>query len=97
MASAARPDAWTQSLFRLEALARSARDVGDWAFAARMAQMMLEHDPNYAGTHLRARARRPARRGNSATTCREFELAVKAWAGADKDLAELKTISDLRR
>ena len=45
------PDAWTQSLFRLEALARSAREVGDWALAARMAQLMLEHDPNYAGTH----------------------------------------------
>ena len=45
------PDAWTQSLFRLEALARSARQVGDWLFAARMAQLMLEHDPDYAGTH----------------------------------------------
>ena len=32
------PDAWTQSLFRLEALARTAREVGDWPLAARMAQ-----------------------------------------------------------
>ena len=45
------PDAWTQSLFRLEALARAARSVGDWPFAARLSQLMLEHDPNYAGTH----------------------------------------------
>ena len=49
------PDAWSQSLFRLEALARSARSVGDWALAARLAQLMLEHDSNYAGAHLRTR------------------------------------------
>jgi tetratricopeptide (TPR) repeat protein len=82
------PDAWTQSLFRLEALARAARQVGDWPFAARMAQLMLEHDPNYAGTHY-ALALVAQHDGNSATAAREFDLAVKAWAGADKDLPEL--------
>lgn len=82
------PDAWTQSLFRLEALARSARQVGDWALAARMAQLMLEHDPNYAGTHY-ALALVAQHDGNTATAAREFDLAVKAWANADKDLAEL--------
>ena len=82
------PDAWTQSLFRLEALARSARQVGDWALAARMAQLMLEHDPNYAGTHY-ALALVAQHDGNTATAGREFDLAVKAWANADKDLPEL--------
>ena len=82
------PDAWTQSLFRLEALARSARQVGDWALAARMAQLMLEHDPNYAGTHY-ALALVAQHDGNAATAAREFDLAVKAWANADKDLPEL--------
>ena len=90
------PDAWTQSLFRLEALARAARQVGDWAFAARMAQLMLEHDPNYAGTHY-ALGLVAQHDGNSETARREFALAAKGWANADKDLAELKTISDLRR
>ena len=90
------PDAWTQSLFRLEALARSARSVGDWAFAARLAQLMLEHDPNYAGTHY-ALALVAQHDGNMPTARREAELALKAWSLADKDLAELKTISDLRR
>lgn len=90
------PDAWSQSLFRLEALARAARAVGDWPFAARLAQLMLEHDPNYAGTHL-ALALVAQHDGNMATARREAELAAKLWAGADKDLAELKTISDLRR
>ena len=82
------PDAWTQSLFRLEALARTARSVGDWPFAARMAQMMLEHDPNYAGTHY-ALALLAQHDGNTATARREFDLTVKAWANADKDLPEL--------
>jgi tetratricopeptide (TPR) repeat protein len=90
------PDAWTQSLFRIEALARSARQVGDWPFAARMAQLMLEHDPNYAGTHF-ALGLVAHHDGNVATAGREFELAAKGWANADKDLAELKTMSDFRR
>ena len=68
------PDAWTQSLFRLEAMARAARDVGDWPLAARMAQLMLEHDPAYAGTHYalalvaaarRQRGHRPPRSSSS--------------------------------
>jgi tetratricopeptide (TPR) repeat protein len=90
------PDAWTQSLFRLEALARSARSVGDWSLAARLSQIMLEHDPNYAGTHL-ALALVAQHDGNAPTARREAELAAKAWSFADKDLAELKTIADLRR
>lgn len=90
------PDAWTQSLFRIEALARSARQVGDWPLAARMAQLMLEHDPDYAGTHY-ALALVAQHDGNEATAKREFALAAKAWANADKDLAELKTIADFGR
>src|SRR5688500_2228134 len=90
------PDAWTQSLFRLEALARSARQVGDWALAARMAQLMLEHDPDYAGAHF-ALGLVAQHDGNVDTARREFALAIKAWRNADKDLAELKTIADFRR
>ncbi len=90
------PDAWTQSLFRLEALARAARSVGDWAFAARLAQMMLEHDPNYAGTHF-ALALVAQHDGNMPTARREAELAAKGWSAADKDMAELKTIGEIRK
>ena len=90
------PDAWTQSLFRLEALARAARSVGDWALAARLAQLMLEHDPNYAGTHY-ALALVAQHEGNLPTARREAELALKGWANADKDMGELKTIAELRR
>jgi Tfp pilus assembly protein PilF len=82
------PDAWSQSLFRLEALARAARNVGDWTFAARMAQLMLEHDANYAGTHY-ALALVAQHDGNADTARREFDLATKAWGRADADLPEL--------
>lgn len=82
------PDAWSQSLFRLEALARSARSVGDWELAGRMAQLMAEHDPAYFGTHF-ALALVAQNAGNTATARREFDLALKAWATADKDLPEL--------
>jgi tetratricopeptide (TPR) repeat protein len=82
------PDAWTQSLFRLEALARAAREVGDWPLAARLSQMMLEHDPNYGGTHY-ALALIARHDGNVATARKEFDLAVRAWVNADKDLPEL--------
>ncbi|HYE86774.1 MAG TPA: hypothetical protein VEA16_10495 [Vicinamibacterales bacterium] len=91
------PDAWTQSLFRLEALARAARQAGDWPLAARMAQLMLEHDPNYAGTHFALGIVSHHNTGTSAATLRELALAEKAWANADKDLAELRKIADLRR
>ena len=82
------PDAWTQALFRIEALARAAREVGDWTFAARLTQMMLEHDANYAGTRY-ALGLLAQHDGNKDTARREFDLAVKAWATADKDLPEL--------
>lgn len=82
------PDAWSQSLFRLEAMARSARSVGDWELAGRMAQLMTEHDPAYFGTHY-ALALVAQNAGNAATARREFDLALKAWAAADKHLPEL--------
>ena len=79
-----------------QALARSARSVGDWALAARLSQLMLEHDSNYAGAHL-ALALVAQRDGNLPTARREAEAALKAWPLADKDLPELKTIAELRK
>lgn len=83
------PDAWSQSLFRLEALARSARAVGDWELAGRMAQLMAEHDPAYFGSHY-ALALVARHDDHLPTARREFDLALKAWATADTDLPELK-------
>ncbi len=82
------PDAWSQSLFRLEAMARTARSVGDWELAGRMAQLMVEHDPAYFGSHY-ALALVAQNAGNLPTARREFDLALKAWATSDRDLPEL--------
>jgi tetratricopeptide (TPR) repeat protein len=84
------PDAWSQSLFRLEAMARSARSVGDWELAGQMAQLMAEHDPAYFGSHY-ALALVAQNAGNTQAARREFDQALKAWVTADSDLPELAT------
>jgi tetratricopeptide (TPR) repeat protein len=85
------PDAWTQALFTLEAIARAARDVGDWDFAAWAAREMLDHDPHYAGTHL-AIGLVARHNGDAAATRAEFALAREYWKHADPDLPEWNTI-----
>jgi hypothetical protein len=77
------PDAWAQTLFTIEAIARAAREVGDWDFAAWAGRQMFEHDPNYAGTH-EALALVAERRGDAQTARGERALAAKYWKNADK-------------
>jgi tetratricopeptide (TPR) repeat protein len=89
--AASGPDAWTQALFTLESIARSSRDVGDWEFAAWTAQQMIDHDPNYAGSHY-ALGLAAAERGDRARARTEFDLARRYWKNADADLAELQRI-----
>ncbi|MCU1382714.1 MAG: hypothetical protein JWL71_1411 [Acidobacteria bacterium] len=79
------PDAWTQALFTIEAIARAAREVGDWDFAAWAAGEMLAHDPNYAGTHD-ALALVADHRGDTTTARTERALAATYWTHADADL-----------
>ena len=45
------PDAWISAQFELEAMARSARNAGDWQRAGFLAQQMILHNLNYAGGH----------------------------------------------
>ena len=85
------PDAWAQALFTLEAIARTARECGDWTFAAWAAQQMLEHDPNYAGTHY-ALGLVARHNGNQASARAEFERARALWAHADPGLPELQDL-----
>jgi tetratricopeptide (TPR) repeat protein len=85
------PDAWIQALFRLEAIGRTAREVGDWELAAHTARQMMEHDPAYAGSRL-AMARVHAREGDIARAASELATAEKAWGEADPDLPELAEI-----
>jgi tetratricopeptide (TPR) repeat protein len=85
------PDAWSQTLFRLESMARSGREVGDWDLAEFTAKQMLDHDAAYGGSHL-AMALVLQHQGDTAGAAREFEAASKGWRDADPDLAELKLI-----
>jgi len=89
------PDAWAQALFTLEAIARAARDVGDWDLAGWAARQMLEHDPNYAGAHY-ALALTAAHAGDARTARIEAAAATKLWSSADADLPELKIIQSLK-
>ena len=83
------PDAWTQALFMLDAIAQAAREVGDWEFAEWAANQMIEHDPKYAGAH-HARALVAEHRGDTKTAAAERALMEKYWSNADKGLAELQ-------
>lgn len=85
------PDAWTQALFRLEILARSARDAGDWHLAELIAAQMLEHDAAYGGSHL-AMALVLDHKGDTSGAARERETGAKHWAQADRDLLERKQL-----
>jgi tetratricopeptide (TPR) repeat protein len=83
------PDAWTQALFTLEAIARAAREVGDWDFAGWAARQMVEHDPNYAGSRY-ALALVAEHHGDAATARAERALVAKYWSQADSGLPELR-------
>jgi len=88
------PDAWAQALFTLEAIARAARDVGDWDLAGWAARQMVEHDPNYAGAH-HALALVAQHGGDLRAARTEAAAAAKLWNAADPNLPELKAIKSL--
>jgi len=85
------PDAWIQALFRLEAMGRLARDVGEWDLAAFMAGQMIEHDAAYGGSHL-AQALVAEHRGDAAAAARERAEAARYWRDADAELPELAVV-----
>jgi tetratricopeptide (TPR) repeat protein len=90
------PDAWTQTLFRLEVMARNARYAGDWELAEFLASQMLEHDAAYGGSHF-AHALVLRNKGDFAGFARESETAGKYWTEADSDLLERKQLKQLQR
>lgn len=87
------PDAWIQTLFALEAAARTAREVNEWTLAAQLAEQMREHDAEYAGTRY-ALGLVEEHRGNVGTARAEYAEAVRRWQDADPDLSDL---ADARR
>ncbi len=89
------PDAWSQGLFRLESMARSTMEAGDWDLAEFIAAEMLEHDAAYGGSHhtlaLVLRHKR-----DDAGVAREMEAARRFWGDADPELPELKQLTARR-
>jgi hypothetical protein len=89
------PDAWTQALFTLEAIARAAREVGDWDLAGWAARQMAEHDPNYAGAHY-ALALVAQHAGDARAARTAAAAAARLWSAADPSLPELKVVRDMK-
>jgi tetratricopeptide (TPR) repeat protein len=86
-------DAWAQTLFRLEAIARTARETGNWDLAESTAEQMIKHDAAYGGSHF-AIALVREHQGNSEEAAKALKLAKKFWQNADQNLPELKLISE---
>jgi tetratricopeptide (TPR) repeat protein len=85
------PDAWMQAIYRLELLARAARDAGDWELAEFMAGQMLAHDPRYGGTHF-ALALVAEHKGDVGAAKTHFAHAAAAWSKADAGMTETAEI-----
>ena len=86
------PDAWSQGLFRLESLARSAIEAGDWDLAGYIAAQMLDHDKAYGGSYA-VLALVQRHKGDEAGATRAVEAARRYWGDADSDLPELKPLA----
>jgi tetratricopeptide (TPR) repeat protein len=82
------PDAWTETLFTLEAVARAARSVGNAEISTELAEQLRQHDPSYAGTHF-ALALEAERARNRTAALRAYEEALRRWRHADPDLADV--------
>jgi tetratricopeptide (TPR) repeat protein len=82
------PDAWSQTLFRLESLARSAMAADAWELAGFIATEIRDHDAAYAGTQdvLGLVA---DHKGDRAAALQAYAAAERAWSAADPDLPEL--------
>jgi tetratricopeptide (TPR) repeat protein len=85
------PDSWAQTLFTIEAIARAARQAGDWEFAGFAARQLAAQDARYAGAHY-ALGLVAEHNGDTRTAQTEFALAEKAWSKADANLSELRDI-----
>jgi tetratricopeptide (TPR) repeat protein len=89
------PDAWTEALFRLEDIARLARDAGDWELAAYTADQMRDHDAAYGGTQY-ALGLVAEHAGERERARAAYDEAVRLWNRADPDLPALRQARDRR-
>jgi tetratricopeptide (TPR) repeat protein len=85
------PDAWSQGLYRLESIGRTAVAMGAWKLAAETAADMHEHDPAYGGTHYLA-ALVAEHNGDRDGMVRHLRMAQEAWQHADHDFSDAKEV-----
>jgi tetratricopeptide (TPR) repeat protein len=85
------PDAWMQAIYRLELIARLARENDDWQLAENAANQMLDHDKYYGGSQL-AMALVVSHKGQHAAAKEMLLKAKSAWSKADPDFRELVEI-----
>jgi tetratricopeptide (TPR) repeat protein len=85
------PDGWINTLFRLEAVAKAARDLGAWDLAEYTALQMIDHDRSYGGAHY-AMGLVQQQQGKTEAARKSFETAEQHWKKADPDLPELTTV-----
>jgi tetratricopeptide (TPR) repeat protein len=78
------PDAWVTTLFTLEAVIRTANDVGAWPVMQDFAEQMGEVDSTYPGTRF-ALGLLAEHAGDRRTALARYEEAVTGWADADRD------------
>ena len=84
------PDAWVMTLFSLEAIVRTASDLGEWPVVQDFAEQMRELDAEYPGTQyvLGLLAEHDGHR-DAALAC--YQTAVRWWADADPDFPGRRT------
>ena len=85
------PDARSQALVQLDAIARRGRETGEWALAEITAAEMIQQDPSYAGGYY-AMGLAAEHAGDSAKLIQQLSIAEKLWSEADKDLPELRIV-----
>ncbi|MGA9591613.1 MAG: hypothetical protein WBS18_00825, partial [Candidatus Acidiferrales bacterium] len=87
------PDSWSEALFDLQFIARTARESGDWELSEFTAKQMIEHDATYAGGYYEL-ALALEHRGDTAAAKTQFQMADKLWSHADPDLPETRQIRE---
>ncbi|MEO5937107.1 MAG: tetratricopeptide repeat protein [Terriglobales bacterium] len=83
------PDAWMQAIYRLELIARIARENNDWELAEYTALQMLDHDKHYGGSQY-AMGLVEEHKGNQSAANAWMAKAKAAWSAADPGFLDTK-------
>lgn len=83
------PDAWSETLFSIEAARRFVRAARDTPLAAELAEALQQHDPGYAGTSF-AMAETADERGDRVGARAAYTEALARWRAADADHPDVR-------